>query len=95
MAARTATGEQFAKWWMAAKACDAIVDTITDLNDEQVERVQTEKHGYEALIGTRNAIDRQGVLIKARLLVRYLKTDGDDFGSSIVDEIIKHLGGSL
>lgn len=81
---------QFQTWWTGACAIDATIDTL-DLSDEQVEQLQTEKHGLEALIASRPADSRTGILVKARLLRRYLETDKDEFGAGLASEIIAHL----
>lgn len=85
-----ATENDFRTWWIGAKAIDATVDGL-DLGEEQIERLQSEKHGLEALIATRRAETRIGILIKARLLNQHLATDGDEFGAGLVREIIAFL----
>ena len=51
----TGTAAEFTAWWQGVLACDAIQAGVPDLTDEQVEQVQNEKHGYEALIASRAA----------------------------------------
>uniref|UniRef100_A0A6H1ZSQ9 Uncharacterized protein n=1 Tax=viral metagenome TaxID=1070528 RepID=A0A6H1ZSQ9_9ZZZZ len=81
---------QFRTWWIAAKTIDATIDTL-DLSDEQVEQLQSEKHGLEGLIASRKAAGRVGVLVKARLLHRKLSDDLDEFGADLAQQIIRHL----
>ncbi|MGH6978206.1 MAG: hypothetical protein ACRED4_02770 [Brevundimonas sp.] len=83
-----ASEAEFAAWWIAARACDARIDVRPDLADAEVEAIQGEKHGYEALIASRRADSKVGLLVKARLLHQWLSRDGDEFGAGLAAEII-------
>lgn len=91
----TGTAAEFTAWWQGVLACDAIQAGVPDLTDEQVEQVQNEKHGYEALIASRAADSATGILVKARLLHQTRVNDLDEFGADLTAEIIAFLGGEL
>lgn len=91
----TATAGQFGAWWQGVVACDAIQAGVPDLTEEQVEQIQNEKHGYEALIASRAADSATGILVKARLLHQMRTNDLDEFGADLTAEIIAFLGGEL
>lgn len=86
-------GDDFTRWWLGIEAADAALTLADGLTEAQVEQVQTDRASCEALIVSRSADHRAGVLVKARLLRRLRLLEGDDTGAALAAEIIVYLGG--